>query len=396
MRVVQIYNQQRSSGGGEEKVVMQTTAWLRERGVETDLLLRSSRGIENSFLKKVQAAVTGIYNPEAYRFMRAYLARHRPSIVHAHNLYPQWSAAVLAAGRDAGVATLFTVHCQVLTCPTWYHLHKNRVCEKCCLSGEHWCILQNCRQNIVESAVYALRHFIVRKRGLFRDNVTIFIAPSKFMRGKLLAAGFSADQVRVIWNAVAIPEQPADPKNGGYVAFAGRLSPEKGVGTVLAAARTLPDVQFQIAGGGPLEQDLVRQAPANVRFVGFLDRDGLARFYRGARLHVVPSVSYEAFPLSAAEAMSFGLPVIASQIGGLPEMVDENVTGLLVEPGNAEMLSAKIRALWDHPHRCHEMGSSGRKWAEAHLTKDVHIASLLAAYEDALDISAAANGDRRH
>jgi glycosyltransferase involved in cell wall biosynthesis len=169
MKVVQIYNQQRSIGGGEENVVLQTTAWLRENGIETDLLLRSSRGIENSFIKKAKAAVTGIYNPEAYRFMRNYIAQNRPSVVHAHNLYSQWSPSVLLACRDAGVPTLLTVHCQILTCPTWYHLHKGQICEKCLTSGEQWCVLKNCRDNYAESIVYALRSFIVRKNRWFYD-----------------------------------------------------------------------------------------------------------------------------------------------------------------------------------------------------------------------------------
>ena len=382
MRVVQIYNQQRSIGGGEENVVLQTTEWLRESGVETELLLRSSRGIENSFITKAKAAVTGIYNSEAYRFMRGYIAQNRPSVVHAHNLYPQWSPSVLLASRDAGVPTLFTAHCQILTCPTWYHLHKGQVCEKCLDSGEQWCVLQNCRDNYAESMVYALRSFIVRKKRWFHDNVNEFIAPSEFMRNRLILAGFPAERIRTIWNAVPIPEQPAEPHTGEYVAFAGRLSSEKGVGVLLEAARLLPNIPFRLAGTGPMEHDLRRHAPHNVTFSGFLGSESLANFYQAARMIVLPSICYDTFPVTAAEGMAFGLPVVASRIGGLPELISEGETGRLVEAGNIAAFASAINELWSDPRRCQEMGLAGRVWAKENLSKELYVSKLLTAYRD--------------
>jgi len=382
MRVVQIYNQQRSIGGGEENVVLQTTEWLRESGIETELLLRSSRGIENSFVTKARAAVTGIYNSEAYRLMRDYITQNSPSIVHAHNLYPQWSPSVLLACRDAGVPTLFTVHCQILTCPTWYHLHKGQVCEKCLDSGEQWCVLQNCRDNYAESMVYALRGFIVRKKRWFHDNVNEFIAPSEFMRNRLILAGFPAERIRTILNAVPIPEQPAEAHTGEYVAFAGRLSSEKGVDVLLEVARLLPNIPFRLAGTGPMEHDLRRQAPPNVTCLGFLSGESLASFYQGARLFVSPSISYETFSIVAAEGMAFGLPVVASRIGALPELISEGETGLLIEVGNIAAFASAISELWSNPLRSHEMGLTGRAWVKENLTKELYISKLLTAYRD--------------
>jgi glycosyltransferase involved in cell wall biosynthesis len=382
MKVVQIYNQQRSIGGGEENVVLQTTEWLRESGIETDLLLRSSRGIGNSFVNKAKAAITGTYNSEAYRFMRDYIAKNHPSVVHAHNLYPQWSPSVLMACRDEGVPTLFTVHCQILTCPTWYHLYKGQICEKCLTSGEQWCVLKNCRDNYAESMVYALRSFIVRKNRWFHDNVNEFITPSGFMRDKLLLAGFSAERIRTIWNAVPIPEHPAEPLTGKYVAFAGRLSAEKGVDILLEAARMLPNIPFRLAGTGPLEPSLRRQAPPNVTFLGFLSGERLASFYQGARIFVSPSICYETFSIVAAEGMAFGLPVVASQIGALPELISEGVTGHLIEAGDIAALAAVIDELWNDPQRCKEMGLAGREWVKANLTKATYISKLLKAYRD--------------
>ncbi|MCB0321967.1 MAG: glycosyltransferase family 4 protein [Bdellovibrionales bacterium] len=383
MRVAQVYNQQRSIGGGEERVVLQTTEWLKERGIETDLLIRSSRELEASIGKKLTAAFTGIYNPEAYRYMRKYIERVRPHVVHAHNLFPQWSPSVLAACRDAGVPSLFTVHCQILTCPTWYHLHNGMVCEKCLHSGEHWCIIQNCRDNYAESIVYALRGFLVRKFRLFHDAVALLITPTDFMRQKLIDAGFPAERIRTVWNAVEIPAEPAQPASGEYVAFAGRLSAEKGVRILLDAARRMPSILFRIAGTGGEEEFLRSQAGSNVEFVGFLSQDELRRFYRGARLLALPSVSYETFSLAAAEGLAMGLPVVATAIGGVPELVLDGERGMLVEPGNAAMLADAIQQLWEDRWRCAELGANGRTWASEHLTKERYVDALLNLYDEA-------------
>ncbi len=247
-------------------------------------------------------------------------------------------------------------------------------------------MLRNCRGSYLESAGYAVRSFIVRKRRWIRDNVTVFIAPSEFMRRRLISAGFPAERIQTIWNAVPIPERAAEPVSGEYVAFAGRFSQEKGVDVLLATARELPGVPFRLAGTGPMEAGLRERASPNVAFSGFLRGKDLANFYQNARLLVLPSISHETFPLSAAEGMAFGLPIVASRSGGLPELVNDGVSGHLVTIGNIAEFSAAITKLWDDPDRCGGMGLAGREWAKAHLTKATYIAELLAAYRDAQNI----------
>ena len=133
----------------------------------------------------------------------------------------------------------------------------------------------------------------------------------------------------------------------------------------------------------PMEDELRRQAPANVTFLGFQSGGGLAKFYQGARILVLPSIAYDTFPIVAAEGIAYGLPVIGSRIGGLPELILEDVTGHLIELGNPTALSAIIAKLWNDPPRCHAMGAAGREWAKSHLSKEIYIAKLQAAYRDA-------------
>jgi glycosyltransferase involved in cell wall biosynthesis len=246
--------------------------------------------------------------------------------------------------------------------------------------------LQNCRDNFAESTVYALRSYIVRKCSWIHKAVTRIITPSEFLRQKLIAAGFQAKQIQTIWNAVEIPKEEANPVTGGYVAFAGRLSQEKGIEVLLEVARSLPDVPFHIAGTGPMEKEWRMRAPSNVKFMGFLGRAQLYSFYQNARLLVVPSLCYESFAITAAEGMACGLPIAASRIGGMPELVVENKNGLLIEPGNTAEWSAAIIELWRDPQLCREIGLKARKWAKIYLTKELYISKLIAAYRNAQDI----------
>jgi glycosyltransferase involved in cell wall biosynthesis len=203
------------------------------------------------------------------------------------------------------------------------------------------------------------------------------------MRQKLISVGFPAEQIQTIWNAVPIPEQTADPRTGEYVAFAGRLSQEKGVEVLLEVAKALPEVPFRLAGTGPMEAKWRQHAPPNVAFAGFLQEEGLAQFYRAARLLVVPSISYETFAIAAAEGMAFGLPCVASRIGALPEIICHGVTGYLAQPGNAAELIKLITQLWSDPLRCREMGLAGRKWAKFNFSKAAYISKLIRTYRDA-------------
>jgi glycosyltransferase involved in cell wall biosynthesis len=229
--------------------------------------------------------------------------------------------------------------------------------------SEYHCVVQNCRDNLLESVGYALRSATARRFRLFFDNTTIVIALNEFARSRLVDAGFRPQQVVVLPNTVDIPDASTDAAGGSNVVFSGRMCHEKGVDTLLAAARIATDVPVRLVGDGPIRADLESAAPPNAVFAGQLSGTGVAEEYRRARFLVVPSRWFEGCPLVIPEAMSHGLPVVASRIGGLPELVDDGVTGLLFEPGDANDLAIKMRSLWDDPSRCREMGQAGRRKA---------------------------------
>ena len=385
MKVLQVFNQYRSLFNGEERVVEMIDALLKRHGHAAELWLQSSRGLETSLWGKVQATFSAVYSRTARREMEARLNADRPDIVHAHNLYPHFSPSVMMAARKRGVPTVMTVHNHINTCPRSDHLRAGKICERCIGGREYHCVLNNCRGNLLESVAYAGRNAAVRRLRLMADNVTTVIALNDFMGRRLLTAGFRQEQITVLPNMVELCDEPADAALGSYVAFSGRISTEKGIDTLLAAAQHAPGVPVHLAGGGPLFDHYAATATPNVTMRGQLQAAQMAGFYRGARFLVLPTACFEGCPLVISEAMSHGLPVIASRIGGLPELVEDGVTGFLFEQGNAAELAEKIKRLWENPALCRQMGLAGRAKAEREFGEEAYHRQLVNIYQAAIE-----------
>lgn len=385
MKVIQVINKHRF-GGGIDIVADATISLLKKRGNSVFLVSRDSRKLGYSFWAKLRAFGCSIFSPSAWLEMLAMLRMNAPEIVHVHEVYPLISPWFLKACRKVCVPVVMTCHDYRLVCPTANHFQGGNICELCCEGREYWCIIKNCRSNIFESVAYALRSAVARKFRLFHDNVTFFIALTNFGRDRLIDAGFAEKRIVFLPNMVSIPDSPIDPSDGEYIAYAGRISPEKGIDTLLAATRKT-GIPVRLAGDGPIKHELVKRSPKNAAFVGLLDRGRLDEFYRKARFLVVPSIWFETFGLVVAEAMGHCLPVIASRIGGLPELVDDGVTGLLFEPGNSKDLANKMKLLWENPDLCRQMGMAGREKAIREYSEDVYYKRLIAVYRKAIEIN---------
>jgi glycosyltransferase involved in cell wall biosynthesis len=383
VRTLTLFNEYRSSRYGEYQIVTATNRALESRGVETTLVLRSSEGLDRKLSSKMRAFLSGLYSRAAYREMSSLLRTHRPDIVHVHNLYPLFSPSVLVACRRANIATVMSVHNYGLTCPAWNHFHDGQICERCLGGREIWCVVQNCRGNMPESFGYGLRSFLARKLNLFHRNVDVLLAGTHFAKQRLVAAGFEEDRVEVLPNT-AESQSIVDPASGSYVAYAGRMTEDKGVDTLLEAARRLPGSEFRLAGDGPLIERLSANRPVNAMFLGFLERDPMLAFYRRATCLVVPSRWFEMSPLVIPEAMAHGVPVIASRIGGLPELVEDGVTGLLFAPGDADELADRIAILVRDPALCRKLGEAAWNKVARSRSSRHYFDRLMAAYEKAI------------
>ncbi len=308
------------------------------------------------------------------------LSSFEPDVVHAHKLYPLMSPWVLRVAHRRGIPVVMSIYDYMLTCPVGTQLWNGALCTRCPDRGEHWGVIRNCRGRLGESVAYSLRHAVARQFELYRDHVSRFVTPTRFSSRWLADhAGIPPDRIRTIPFSFPMSESAADPGCGGYIAYAGRFAAEKGISTLMDAARRT-GLPFRLAGDSA--ELRLADGLSNVELVHTRSRAELMEFYRGARVLVVPSVWFETFPLVIGEAMSHGIPVIASRIGGLPEFVQDGLTGLLFEPGDAVELSEKIRQLWEHPDLARRLGLAARAYIGSECGESTFFERLKAVYAE--------------
>jgi glycosyltransferase involved in cell wall biosynthesis len=371
---------------GEEIVIDYLVQLLQSRGVTVKRFSRSSAEIETTRLGRIQAFFSGIHSPFSRRAFGQFLREMRPDVVHIHNLYPLISPSILPECTAQGIPVVMTVHNFRLACPNGLLLSHGEVCHRCLGGREYWCVLRNCENDIFKSTGYALRTVAARVLRRYYDDVNHFICLSEFQRNMLVKEGLPADRVSILANPMSFTSETiSSKKTHNYVAYVGRISPEKDVMTLIEAARRLGDLQFKFAGDYHRMPEVIKQKPDNCEFLGQLNAEEIVQFYQNARIIVFATRCYEGFPTVLLEAMSHGLPVICSRIGGLPEIVDDKITGLLYEPGNADELADHLRTLWQNPTLCQKLGEAGLRKARKDYAAERLLDRLLGIYEKVIN-----------
>jgi glycosyltransferase involved in cell wall biosynthesis len=386
MKICMVHNEYRQPGG-EDLVVEATVNLLRRKGQQVRCFTRSSSEIGDRRFGRFQAFFSGIYSPSSRSRWKQFLSEDRPDVVHIHNLYPLISPSILCECGESRIPVVMTVHNFRLVCPNGLLFSKGNPCESCLGGREYRCVLRNCEMDIFKSAAYALRNCVARKKRWFIDNVTRYVSLTEFQRRILISEGFPSGRIDVIPNIPPFPVSEAAESAGEYVGYAGRLSPEKGISTLVAAAHLCPDIPFRIAGAVEAMPGDALQVPPNCTLLGKLSKEDMGLFYGSARVIVIPSLCYEGFPLSLIEAMSQSKAVICSRIGGLPEIVVEGVTGLLATPGCPVDLANKIKNLWSHEDECLAMGLAGKETVSRDYTEEIFFDKLMEVYEIAIQSS---------
>ncbi|HEY2718686.1 MAG TPA: glycosyltransferase family 4 protein [Solirubrobacteraceae bacterium] len=386
--VLFLHNRYRTAGG-EERVV-EDLAWLvRERlGEPVELLTRSSRELASG--RAALGLLRGGLDPGA---VTQAVHEHGARVVHAHNLLPAFGWRALAAARAAGARVVLHLHQYRLVCAVGVCFTEGEECTRCHGRNTLPGVRLNCRGKRPEAAAYAASLALWQRRMV--GHADAIVVPSEFARERLRALG-----APLLWGRVHVLAPPvrtleagrlpgvAAAQDGGGDPFAlvvSRLAPEKGVELAIDACRAV-GLALVIAGDGPERTRLeahaakahaVRDAAeTNVRFVGAVNDDELARLRAVASIALVPSRSAETFGLAAAEAMAAGLPVVASRVGALSELVEQDG---LVAPGDVAALAAAIeRRAGDRA-----AGARGLQRARAVCAPDVVAQALAGLYDGA-------------
>ena len=385
MRLLMVHNYY-ARPSGEEEAVSAIASMLSAAGHQIVWYRKSSASLAGSFRGGVSAFFSGIYNPRSRTEIGGLLNSGMFDVVQVQNLYPQISPAIFKPCRDRGVPIVMRCPNYRLFCPIGLHLCQGQVCERCAGGRELWCVINNCAGNRIKSLGYALRNAFARHFRMIVGNVSLFIVSSEFQKKKFIANGIDPERIAIVPNFEASPASPMNPDLGDTISFAGRLSPEKGIGLFIEAARRLPEYPFAVAGDTAQMPALVESAPPNVRFHGFLNGRDLDEFYRRTRIFVYSGLWYEGFPNVVTRAMAAGKPVISSRIGAMPEIVTEDQTGIFYEPGNIDELSERIRNLFCDPEQCQALGRAGRAKVQREYTAEVAYRRLMDAYARAVEL----------
>lgn len=349
--------------GGAERVVFDTKKLLEDAGHSVEIFgLKDKRNIfENEyFINGVdyhqkqkgsawQLAQDFIYNRAAKEKFAQLIKDFNPDVIHFHNIYHQLSFSLVDAAAQAKIPMVMTLHDYKIISPNYNLFHHGKNQEEC-LGGKYYnCVLKNCLENPAWSLLATFEAYW-REYKKYSSKISYFISPSEFVKNKFIQSGFK-EPIEVLPNLV---EKGKSDTNylGDQVLFFGRLSKEKGVITLLQAAKLLPGVKFKIAGAGPEEHRLkifaYKNDLKNVEFLGFLGKERLQAAVNNARLVVVPSLWPEVFGLSIYEAVAAGKVVLGANIGAIPEALPAD---LLFTPNNPEDLAKTLKIWYNKPFR---------------------------------------------
>jgi len=331
------------------------------------------------------------YSWEAKRKFQALISDFRPDIIHIHNIYHQISPSILSVARQEKIPVVMHLHDYKLICPNYKLFTGGKTCKRCRGGKYYNCLLNKClKESYLKSFGGTLEmyfhHNIWR---IYEKGVKLFIAPSQFMKKTVEEFSWPADKVICLHNffnnQTEQSGQNSQVSTGNYLLYFGRLSEEKGV-SVLIEALAKTEENLKIAGEGPEEKRLKDLSSrlgltARIEFLGFKTGADLENLIINAKAIIIPSIWFENMPLNMLESLARQKIVIASDIGGIPEIIKNNKNGFLFTPGDADDLTEKIKRLKEV-----DVNSIGRNAKETvkDLNAQAHVQEIIKIYQQAI------------
>ncbi|MBW3607991.1 MAG: glycosyltransferase [Actinobacteria bacterium] len=395
MRVLVLNNHWRASGGAET-VAMQTRRLLERAGhdVVTFAVGQADDGPRphpgGTTGARAGGPLKGIWSLDAFRRLLRLLDARPIDVAHAHNVYEGLTLSVLDALERRRVPTVLTVHDYRPVCPNGVLRRPDgERCVRCAAAGpplwpavRHRCVRGSVRLSAAAAAEASLNR--VRRR---YERLAALLAPSRFLRNVLVTAGLPAERITVVPNAVP-PAPPAGaPPPAARFVFSGRLTEDKGLDVLLDAAARLRGVaRIAVLGTGRREQAVRARVAAErlpVDVLGHVSPARVGHELSRSTAAVLPSLWYENCPLAILEAAARGIPVVASDLGGMRELVEHRRTGLLVAAGDADALAGALLGLADDGAWSRALGARARARVVAQHGEDAYLAAITAAYRQA-------------
>lgn len=303
----------------------------------------------------------------------------KPDVVHLNNIHSQLSPIIAEIAHKKGIKVVWTLHDYKLLCPRYDCLRNGEdICEECFTDKKN-VLVHKCMKNSIFASILAYQEATKWTRSRVEAATDTFICPSQFMADKLTQGGFDKNKMEVVCNFIDVEKCKREeyPKED-YYCYIGRLSHEKGIKTLVEVARQLP-YTLKIIGIGPLEEDIRQfsQKEKQIEILGYKQWGEIKEIVSKARFSVIPSECYENNPLSVIESQCLGTPVLGAMNGGIPELIENEVSGMLFEPKNRSELKEKIVKMFSYVFNYQQLAKQAqdRYNAEDHYRKIVTIYS---------------------
>lgn len=314
-----------------------------------------------------------VYNREIDAKLKHYQEAGRFDVWQIHNIFPVMSPIVYQRALEWGIPMVHYLHNYRLSCVNGFFLNHGEPCQRC-LSGNFWPAFTTAcwHDSHLKSGWMGLITNHIRRMPLF-EKVFQWIALSEAHKREHIRMGIPAERIEVIHHFLEAKEPPLPPTRSPTALFVGRLSLEKGVTRLLAAWKLIAggERKLLIVGDGPERENLQKQAAGmpGVEFLGFVDQERQGAIWQQSLFSLVPSIWIEPFGMTVLEAWSRGRPVVAHDIGALPELIEDGVTGLLADPTRTDQLADRMERLFTAPGEAVKMGLAGRERLERHFTR---------------------------
>jgi len=339
-------------------------------------------GIKN----KIDSSIKLLYSLEAKRKAEELIKEEKPDIAHLQNIYHQISPSIIHALKKFHIPIVMTLHDYKMACASYQMLANGRICEACKDRKYYNCFLKKCvKDSKTKSLLNTIEMYLHHKIFHIYDLVDVFISPSMFLKNKVEEMGFKG-KIIYLPNFVNLEDyRPQYDWQENSIVYFGRLSKEKGLFTLIEAMKGL-NTKLKIIGEGPIKEGLELRVRSlelkNIEFLGYKAGDELKDEIRKSMFVILPSEWYENNPRSIIEGFALGKPAIGARIGGIPELVKDNETGLTFEPWNADDLKRRILQLIENPSEISRMGKNARKMVNEELNPDIHYEKLMEIYEN--------------
>ncbi len=411
MRIL-IVNYRYFISGGPEKYLFNIKKLLEEKGHEViPFSVHSNKNVKTKYSKYFVEPIGGrdatyfdeikktpkniwqmlsrsFYSKEVEKAIKREIREMEPDLVYIIHFVNKLSPSVITGAKKMGIPVVLRLSDYFMLCPRFDFLCECKICEDCLTKGYVSCIKKRCVKGSLFASLVRVLSMKYHRMTRVYDKVDAFITPSEYLKKKLVQNRYNETKIRYIPTFTKVKAEVEELKIGSYGLYFGRITEEKGVETVVKAYEKLPEYQVKLMGDDTTEEAkrlkkyIIEHQISNIEFLGFKSGEKLEEVIRRARFTLIPSIWYDNLPNTALEAFQHSKPVIASNIGSLPELVEDGVNGYLFEAGNANELADKIRML-DSDMTVQKMGAAGRKKLETRFSSEEHYKSLMKVFEEA-------------